>query len=531
VVRFSPENVTGVPQNAVVDVEFSEPLDPATVVAANVVLQVSQTGTVVPTTITLREGNRIVRLTAALAADTQYFTQVTPGLRDTQGTALAFTQAFFFTTGATSDGTAPAVSAVTPPDGTTGVGVNAVVRVRFSERINPLTVSGSTVQIVGGGQTVVPATISFETAGTEVLVTPLEPLPDGTVMTVTISGVEDLAGRAVAPLTSTFTTSAVADTVGPTVVASSVVGGETNVPVNAVVELEYSEALDPQSVTSGNIQLVDNATGQPVPATVGLSGDGRTVTLAPSVPLAVGRSHFLQAFSVRDVSGNSGAFLFLSFTTSTAADTTAPEVVLVSPEAGLTGVPINADLQVLFDEPVRATSLEQVQVRVGGSPIAVTRTLSNGNRTLTLTPAVPLTANTVHTIAVSGVRDTAGNTGAPESFSFTTGPGADFVAPAAPEFSPANGATNVPVSGTIQVTFSEAMNPISMTNNNLVLLVQATGTPVPTSMSFSADLRTVILTPTPSLAPGTQYQVIANSAVTDLAGNGVFGIATFTTAP
>ena len=51
-----------------------------------------------------------------------------------------------------------------------------------------------TILVTGGGQTVVPASILFGNGNQDVLVTPLEPLPDAAVMALTVSGVEDLAG-------------------------------------------------------------------------------------------------------------------------------------------------------------------------------------------------------------------------------------------------------------------------------------------------------------------------------------------------
>ena len=85
------------------------------------------------------------------------------------------------------------------------------------------------------GYRLLPASLSFNSTNTQVAVTPLQPLPDATTLTITIAGVEDLAGNPVAPFTSTFTTSAGADTVSPSVIASSVLDGDTAVPVNTAV--------------------------------------------------------------------------------------------------------------------------------------------------------------------------------------------------------------------------------------------------------------------------------------------------------
>ena len=45
------------------------------------------------------------------------------------------------------------VLGVSPPNGATAVGVNALLVVTFSEAVNPLTVDGSTIQVTGPGFT------------------------------------------------------------------------------------------------------------------------------------------------------------------------------------------------------------------------------------------------------------------------------------------------------------------------------------------------------------------------------------------
>jgi hypothetical protein len=81
------------------------------------------------------------------------------------------------------------------------------------------------------------------------------------------------------------------------------------------------------------------------------------------------------------------------------------------------------------------------------------------------------------------------------------------------------------------VTFSEPINPLSVFNN-IVLRLTNTGVLVPVTLSFSADRRTIVLTPLAPLTPATQYTIaVINFSVRDLAGNVVATQATanFTT--
>ena len=73
------------------------------------------------------------------------------------------------------------------------------------------------------------------------------------------------------------------------------------------------------------------------------------------------------------------------------------------------------------------------------------------------------------------------------------------------------------------MTFSEAIDPTSVVyagTSGVTLLVAATSQIVPVVYSFSADRRTVTLTPVSPLAAGTQYRIQVSTSVDDVAGNG-----------
>ena len=528
--RVSPTG-TDVPLNTVVEVEISEAVNPATVTVDTVRVFNQTFQVIIPTTRTLRANDRIIRMvpTSPLEPNQTYFIQVLAGLEDLQGQGVAGGLAAF-TTGTSADGTAPAVEAVTPPNGAANVGINALVRVRFSEQINPLTVSETAIQVTAGAFTAVPASISFNATDTEVTVTPLQPLPDATLLTISVNGVQDRAGQSVAPITTSFTTRTGADTLAPSLTGASVFANQTGVPVNSVFVGEFDEPLDPQSVSTLSVALRDNTTFQPVPATVALSPDGRTVSLSPTSTLAVSRSYslfFNFNIALRDLVGNAAFGNSVSFTTSSSSDTTPPAVLLTVPGDNLTGVPTNTRIGALFDEPIDATRLDQVELLQGAAPLATTRTLTNANRTLTVTPATLLAAGASHTLSIAGIFDTAGNAMAGVTqATFTTGPGVDLISPTISAFVPPHNTSGVPVTVTPQVTFSEAIDPISVPGN-VVLRLTATGVIVPVSYGFSADYKTVTLSPTTTLAAGTQYTIaVVNFSVRDLAGNAIASTAT-----
>ena len=528
---------SGNPRNTVIDLEFSEALDAATVTEATLYLRHGPTNQPVAGTLTLREGDRVVRFVPAaeLEANTYYYVYVTNGLQDVEGTAFGGTSYYFYA-GATSDSTVPTATVV-PPAGATGVGVNALIRVTFSEAVNPLTVTDTTVTVTAGG--VVPVSVSFGSSNTQVTVTPQRPLPDGAVVTVTLNGVEDTAGNAVAAQTVQFAAGTSADTVPPSVISSNIYASQPDVPVNTVIELVLSEPMDvPTVLAQQGTFLYDYSEGYRT-GTLAVSADGRTVTFVPAAPLGAGRQYQVYLSSGLDLAGNTMSYYSLYFVAATTDDTTAPAVVSTSPPDGWTGAPRNVRIEVRFDEAISGMSLDGLRLNHGGVEVAVaSRTFSNGNRIVTLTPVTLLQANTTYDVEVAGVEDVAGNAiSASMSATFTTGATTDLVTVTPATYAPANNSTGVATNVTPQVTFSEALNPMSVltaaANTGVYLQVVSTGAIVATTRSLSADLRTVTLTPVSALSPGTQYRLAVSGTVKDLAGHqySSFASATFTTTP
>src|SRR5208337_1615411 len=160
--------------------------------------------------------------------------------------------------------------------------------------------------------------------------------------------------------------------------------GETNVPLNAVVQIQVNEPVDPGSVNSYTLNVYDSTAGQTVAGSYSVSADGRTVSFVPGAPLAVSRTYYVyfSGRGITDLAGNGlgcAGWCNYSFTTGTAQDTSGPQVVGVSPANGLTGVAINARVVVQFSEPVDAATLGQVVLSGGSGNVTVSEQLTNGN--------------------------------------------------------------------------------------------------------------------------------------------------------
>jgi Bacterial Ig-like domain len=240
---------------------------------------------------------------------------------------------------------------------------------------------------------------------------------------------------------------------------------------------------------------------------------------------------------VLDLNGNQSGGFCTNFTTGSSAVSTAPQVVATNPSSGAIGAATNAQLEVVFDSAIDTSSLGQITMTANGAAVPFLTTLSPnyyylGTTVVQLLPASLLNPNTTYTVTIAGVRDLAGNAMAsPYTFSFTTGTDALLntmnmvsatVSANSVQTTLINGqmVNNVDANTAVTLTFSEAVDIVSLLNRGALLVVDATTTPVPVTITASADGKTAVLTPQLPLAAGTQYrlEVHYNVVVFDQAG-------------
>ncbi len=104
-------------------------------------------------------------------------------------------------------------------------------------------------------------------------------------------------------------------------------------------------------------------------------------------------------------------------------------MVEASPIASLTGVPLNAPINIEFSKEILLTSLSNVRLLQNGTVVPTTLTTTQANTIVVLTPNALLLPNKVYTISASGVMDVQGTsmTGTYTS-TFTTGAVVDLLA-------------------------------------------------------------------------------------------------------
>jgi hypothetical protein len=199
---------TGICPNSVITVTYAQAMNPATINAADFLVNVTG-GAAVAGTVSANSTGKVYTFTptTALALSTNYTFTITTAAQDTFGNAMASNFVSTFTTGATSCVSAtPTVSNVTPGNNAVGVCPNAVATVTFTTAMNPATLNGTTFTIAPA----VTGTVTMDATNKVATFTPAVPFAVNTMYTATITtGAQSAVGTPLAAsYTWNFTTSA-----------------------------------------------------------------------------------------------------------------------------------------------------------------------------------------------------------------------------------------------------------------------------------------------------------------------------------
>ncbi|WP_262966154.1 Ig-like domain-containing protein, partial [Methylobacter psychrophilus] len=528
VVAVNTDDSVTLPLNPALDLQFNEVLDANTVNTTTFVMHEATSWQQIPVTVSLLKGNRVVRLLPdnLLQAGHRYYIGVHSGLKDAAGVASSYNSDYQWTfiAGLSEDGIAPKVTALSPTEAATNIGINSRISIRFDEAVNPISFLGDDTNVPLAQTLSSDAryySLSFSDSNRQVTYLPHDPWPVDSNVTVTVTTPEDYAGHPVTITSHTFQTANGPDTTAPIVDEWSIVASATNVPVNTVFKVRLNEAIDPMTVTTETFRLYDTVTGQNITANRTVSSDGRILTLVPEQVLAIGRSYYFYIYGIQDMNGNT-VNQYRYFTTAMIVDTTAPQITGYSIETDQIAVPTNVQLQVQFDEAVSGLSLGNIQLRKDEEVITVVRELNADHKILTLKLVQPLLANTAYTVHVEGIEDLGGNVLASATArNFTTGAGADVASTGMVQISPANTTNNVGLNTKIVVAFAERLNPLTVNPETITWYDTVTGQHLATTAAFSNDGKTVTLTSTAMLLANRRYSVYVSifAPLYDQAGN------------
>ena len=487
-------------------------------------------------TLILKEGTNPVAGTVATSGTTVSFTPSNDLKPNTTYTATLTNSlksgsskdteehSWSFKTGKNRNNTTISVVSVTPLKNATEVPVDVKPTVTFNQDMTLSMTKLVTISLFNG-TTPVAGKLTF--SGKTATFTPDNTLTVNTLYTtkVVLTGKssdeneedeQDDDHQSASTFTWNFTTSGGgADVTPPTVVSVIPASNSTSIPMSSKVTATFSEAMNPTTISSTTFTLKQGTTA--IAGTVSYSGNIGTFTPAGSLTANAVYTATITT-EAKDAAGNALASNYTwSFTTSAQSDVTLPTILSSVPANNANQVATSIHPSVTFSEAMNPTTISSTTFTLKQGTTAIAGTVSYSGNIGTFTPASSLTANAVYTVTITtGAKDAAGNALASNyTWSFTTAAQSDVTPPTVLSSVPANNASLVATSIHPSVTFSEAMNPTTISSTTFTLKQGTTA--IAGTVSYSGN--TATFTPSSALANNTVYTVTITSGAKDATGN------------
>ena len=192
--------------NTAVTATFSESMAPATIGTGSFTLKTTVGDSPIAGTVAYSVAARTATFTptspSPLPNNTSFTATVGNTVTDLAGNAMVANKVWTFTTSALADTTPPTVVSVNPLDTSVVICINKTVTATFSEAMDPLTLSTTTVKLAPSSDlsAAVAAVVTYDTVSHIASINPSANLAVSTAYTATVvgtaSGAKDLAGNA-----------------------------------------------------------------------------------------------------------------------------------------------------------------------------------------------------------------------------------------------------------------------------------------------------------------------------------------------
>lgn len=498
-------------------VRYNQHLDPATVNSSTVQLyavEASGLEAQVPVDVVLEDSILIKLLPAApLMPGTQYRIALAADITDIDAERQGYDTGLFFTLAddAVVDTRQPQVMHINPPNGSEGLATRSRLQVIFDEPISQATFPWRDANTFG-----------FTADSRQIVYRPVPLImPSNSEISSAVPSVFDLAGNALVPFTTTFTTGDSWTGGVARRLAFSPTGDR--VPLNATLTVLYDKPIDPLSL---DLMFVSaRFQGNSVDVDVSQSPAGNIVYFVPRKPLEPGGFYGL-VNSPRDLESGEVVPGGFSFRAGFEQDVTPPTIALINLEDGEDGVPNNVRLRVRFDEPLDMTDLiaqNRITLRAGdGESVPFNVAFDADRRGVLLTPINLLAANEDYELSVARVLDRAGNQSSESrTVRFTAAATVDVVPPLLIARSPPAGAQAVPTNAVAQFLSNERLDPVSLqfARGSLDTLSFESSPPEQIDRLLSDDGKRVTVSSSRTMNPAQPWGFSRISDLTDLAGN------------
>jgi|CXWL01.1.fsa_nt_gi hypothetical protein len=290
----------------------------------------------------------------------------------------------------------------------------------------------------------------------------------------------------------------------PALIATHPEHDAADVPVTTDLTLLFSK-----SMRTGSVVLTMSP---PVALKPGVfEEDGQSGTFEPLAALAFSQLYTVSV-SGKDIDGNDMSPASFSFTTQVAPDTVAPTLVSTVPTNGLNNVATTAKLILTFSEAMDPSSLQLTSSPDFDWGVAA---WSMDSRSVTMTPSMPLSGETMYVVAVAARDLTQNALLGTNSVAFTTAKPPDMVPPEVVATAPLADAMLVSPNAAPSVSFSEPMDPMVMASTYFTI-----NPAVPCNFAFDPSTTTLTCNhpSQPNLASNTLYTVTIGVGAKDKSG-------------
>jgi hypothetical protein len=249
---------------------------------------------------------------APLASSTTYTVGYGAPLADTAGNALG-AGSFSFTTGLAADTTNNSTS-VDFGYFQQNLGTNFAPTMFYAKPVNPIDINTGTLFLYNyDSGKYIQGTVSVAANGLSAQFTPNMPLLPQTAYSFYQSGgYYDMDGVYLNGGSYYFITGPGSATTPPAVASINPVDGSTGIPLNAQIVLHFSEPLNSPLI---NQLRVTPAGGSALPGTATLASDQVTLTFVPTATLTPNTVYTVAISGYQDLNGNTGTAFSSSFTT------------------------------------------------------------------------------------------------------------------------------------------------------------------------------------------------------------------------
>jgi hypothetical protein len=204
-------------------------------------------------------------------------------------------------------------------------------------------------------------------------------------------------------------------------------------------------------------------------------------------------------------------------------DTIPPYVVSTTPSNGASNIPLSDNVLITFSEAMDTASFDTSKFHIAGSvnpSYQYVLSYNPSNNTVTLNPdSLFATSETITVDVAQTVTDLFGNPmAAPYSFYFTTVSAPDTTPPGVASVSPDSAETGVAVDVWIHVTFTERIEPATVTSDKIHINGSINGLYTFT-MSYNQIDSTLSIDPDSNFAALESISVRIDSTITYLSGN------------